>query len=663
MTGHLATAALVVSVVVAAAFYLAVRRNRGLSFAKVFPLWLVAFVFEFVFLGPFSYVGMESEGNLAVAMDYFLAHGYDGGRFMHRVGGGQDAYVWFLGMQYVQPEKWFFALFPTWIAIALAKLMVGALGFVGTYLLAKRVAPESERVALALACVFPVAHTYLTDFSTSFGTGFAAIPLAVYWCVGCTQRPGYWWRVAASAAILACADPVKVFPTLALSFVAGAILIDQVRPVRAILALLACIALSILNWHEVIYGLATMAPEIARGLGLNVEHSASIPAAANATVYFLRDVWLPVGLIAMSLVLLARHADGYIVRAVAACVTVFVAIVGALAFPWDKIGLPIAARLSHLYMILTFAVIATPIAARAFARVRAPQPALLVLAAAVGMLTWDKAIDLARLFALGGQAVYHRIDALAHPDWSPQPGWRTVTLYDLPHPNITAAYYGFEAFDGQLNLNPTAYAEHWIAVLHGNQSHGLGTRPGWYWEYWDGRSYDIERHMRLDLLAAANVRYIFSPLPLKSESLRLLHAAPRETWARVRPDFFDGLGAYVRHRLRLIFEAGDVFVYELPSALPRAFAEPPAVVRETRAVRDGYDVAVEAPEGGVLVINQMPLPFWRAQDQDGHDLPLTAINRIHMQVRVQPGTSLVRFRYARPLLREVLFSAAAARIP
>jgi hypothetical protein len=663
MTGHLATAALIASVVVATAFYFAVRPGHGLSFAKVFPLWLAAFVFEFVFLGPFSYVGMESEGNLAVAMDYFLAHGHDGGRFMHRFGGGQDAYVWFLGMQYVQPEKWLFALLPTWLAIALAKLMVGALGFVGTYLLAKRVAPDGERAALALACAFPVAHTYLTDFSTSFGTGFAAIPLAVYWCVGCTRLPGYWWRVAASAAILACADPIKVFPTLALSFVAGAILIDNVRPVRAILALFACVVLSILNWHELIYALATLAPEIARGLGMNVEHSTSVAAAAQATLYFLRDVWLPAGLIVVSLALLARHADGYIVRAVAACVTVFVAIVAALAFPWNKVGLPIAARISHLYMILTFAVIATPIAARALARVRSPQPALLVLAVAVGVLAWDKAIDLARLFALGGQAVYHRIDALARPDWAPQPGWRTVTLYDLPHPNITAAYYGFDAFDGQLNLNPTPYAEHWIEVLHGNQHHGLGTRPGWYWEYWDGRSYDIERHMRLDLLAAANVRYIFSPLPLKSDALKLLHAAPREKWARVRPEFFDGIGAYVRHRLRLIFEAGDVFVYELPTALPRAFAEERVTVTEAKPVRDGYDVAVEAPEGGMLTLNQMPSPFWRAEDQSGNDLAVAAADRIHMQVRVAPGTTLVRFRYARPLLREVLFSAAAARIP
>jgi len=705
------------SAVLTLGYYALLRRyvpasGHVLSVKKFLPLWLALFTFEFIFLGPFSYVNMDVDGNLAVVMNHFLAQYGDGGRFAHQFSGGQDQYVWFLGMQYFNPEMWLSHILPTWLVIEFHKLMIGALGFMGTYLLAKRVAPGNEMLALGLGAAYPVSHIYLTDYSLSFGTGFAAIPIAVYWCIGCTGSKRYWWLVAASAIVLAAADPMKVFPPLLVAYVGGVILIEDVDLRRALGAFAVCIILSVLNWHEVLFALASVAPSVGRGWSAGIEQATQLMEASSKSVNAAAAYWLPAGLLAVSFGLLAARRDRYAIPAAAAVAWVVLAMIVADAFPWETVGLSFLNRLSHQqYMVLALSTVAIPVAARAIAGAdgaRLPmlprfdlRLPLVLLAVALGVLTYQKGFSLAYLVFTGGQAAYGSIDSLANPAWGPKPGYRTVTFYETPNANVVAGFYGYDTFDGQLNLNNWNWARYWLAIVHGNTRHNLTTRPGWYWKFWDGKSYDVERHVRINLLAVANVRYLFSPLPLASASLTLLHAPAKDKWARVRPDFFDGFGSYLAHRLKRVFDAGDVFVYELPDALPRAFGVTdvvsvpesvnekaffnaignaaikraavtragvaarlgnarPMEVRRTTTVRDGYDIAVDAPEGGVLVLNQVPFPFWRAFDQDGRALPPEPVNGIHMAVTLLPGTRCVRFRYERPLLRERLFGGGGS---
>ena len=700
------------SVILSVVYYALLQRfvpasGKELSLKNFLPFWLALFTFEYFFLGPFSYISMDVDGNLTIVIDYYLANFHEGGKFSHLFGGGQDMYVWFLGMQYFQPEKLLFYLLPTWLVILLHKLMVGALGFIGTYLLAKRTAPENHIFALALATVYPISHVYLTEYSLSFGTGFAVLPLTIYWCLGCTDSKRYWWLVAASALILAAGDPIKVFPALLVAYVGGIILIKNVNVTRAGAAFAVVVLVAVLNWHEVLFGHMLAAPFVSRGLVGLAGEPLSFLGSTKSTLAAMASYRLVAGLLTISLAVLIWRKDRFVINALAAVFWLFASIVLASSFPWDLVGLSFLNRLSHQqYMVLALGTITIPVAAHAFSGAKGGvtpmlwrlkfHPALVLMAIALGVLTWNKGYNVAHLIYSGGQAVYKGIYGLANPDWNPKPRYRTVTFYEIPHSNVVAGYYGFEAFDGQLNLNNKLWSAYWAALLHGNKQHVLTTRLGWFWDLWNGESYTVERHVRLDLLAIANVRYLFSPLPLKSAVLKLLHAPPRDEWTRVRPDFFDGSIPFLRHRLKRVFDAGDVFVYELPTALPRAFAvtnvvsvpesqdetvffnsvagnaingaavawssvatrlgdAQPIKVLEVTEVRDGYDISVSSPNGGILALNQTPFPFWRAYDQDGRPLSPEPVNGVHMAVKLPPGTSEVRFRYERPLLRELLF--------
>lgn len=686
---------------------IAARRSLDVSFRTALAVFLILFTVEYFIFGPSSFVNMDSEGNLAVVMGHYMARHNGGGQFSHVFGGGQDMYVWFPGMQYFQPEKIFFQFFPVWIALLLHKIMVGALAFAGTYLLARRADPRSALPAVAIAAAVSISHDYLTNYSTSFGTGFAALPLAAYLCVARTREKDYWAGAVLAAIILAAADPIKVFPALPVALVGTAILFHPVRLGRVAGAFALALAAALLNWHEVLYALTQNNDMIGRVFAFDASTGATPLLEAFAkTMLAIVNYWAPAGLMALGAAVLAARGDPYWARAVAALIWMIAAIVVADAFPWDRVGLAPLSRLSHQqYMVMAYGTLAAPVAARALGAWGATgsfaafgiavRPTLALLAVVLGMVVWQKAHNLKALLFFGGQSAYERIPALARPDWAPDRDFRTVGFYDTPHVNVVAGFYGFETFDGQLNLNNRHWASYWLAVLRGNTTHGLGTRPGWYWEFWDGSAYAADRHVRFDLLAAANVRYVLSPLPLTSPVLRLLHAAPREMWMKGRPEDMGGLAAFIGQRLRLVFEAGDVFVYELADPAPRVFAatkvevieasqDParfydrvvaatagrgivvaPADAAKLGRVRgftvgavgkmaNGYDVAVDAPDGGILVVNNTYWPWWTASVDGGEwgKVPIVSANGAHIALPIPKGAREVRVRYHRPMLRD-----------
>ncbi len=674
------------------------------SFRIFFPIWLLFFVAEYLFLGPNSYIDMNVD-DLAVIMNNYLTDNYDGGQFSHAIGGGQDLYVWFLGKQYFQPEKIFAAIFPTWITILVHKLMVGSLAFVGAFMLSKKAVPSRTLIPLAMAVVYPVSHLYLTDYSMSFGTGFAAIPLAVYWCVARTDARRYWWFVALSALILSAADPMKVFPALAVAFIGALILFRPANYKRPIGAFGIIVVAAIINWHEVIYALAISSPFIARGWSGGTYGGVTALESFGITLLILKNYWPASGLFLTSLIIMFYRKVPHRWPSLLVGVWVLFALTVADIFPWDAIGLPFLNRLAHQqYMSLALGTIAIPVASWAFEGFEKVgflrfnvRPVLVLMGLALGVLTWQKADHLVTLVALGGQSEFTDIKALAKPSWKPKPYYRTVTFYEKPSANIVAGFYGFEAFDGQLNLNNQRWADYWAALLRDSKNHNLTTRLGWRWNLWDGKSYDVEKHVNLNLLAAANVRYLFSPLPLRGRGIRLLHAPPRDEWMAGRIGMYGGIKSFLWHRLKRIFDAGDIFVYEITNTLPRIFAARDilalsdygngasfydtvasvsmargVVVSEADAkklgkplslsvlsykeVVDGYDVEVNAPDGGVIVVNATYWPFWKAWVDDRKDVPLhvVAANGVHMAVSVPPGAGKIKIRYKRPMLRDKL---------
>jgi hypothetical protein len=73
-----------------------------------------------------------------------------------------------------------------------------------------------------------------------------------------------------------------------------------------------------------------------------------------------------------------------------------------------------------------------------------------------------------------------------------------------------------------------------------------------------------------------------------------------------------------------------------------------------RKLADGYDVDVDAPDGGILMVNNTYFKFWRAE-AEGAPLVIEPANGAHMAVRLPPGAQLVKIRYSRPTIRSLLF--------
>ena len=667
-----------------------------------FCCWILYFLFEYYIFGPYSFIELSHEGNLNVAMNYYLSHGYDGGHFTQQLGGGQDVYSVLPGKQYLNSDLLLSYIFPTWIVILSHKLVIAALGFIGAYLLVRRVVPDNRVIAVAVATVFPVSHQYLLNFSTNWGPGMSAMPLAVYVCVACSRDKHYYRWVFLVAVIIAASDPIHLFPPLGLAVIGYAILMKGVDLKRVTIGFGIFVLFSLLSWHEFLYANILGTVETAR---INYTSDNFTQELASAVGY-LMSTWVATSLyLAGALILLVRK-DRLAMRSFFVLALVILAYPIVQTFPWESVGLSFVNKVSHYYMLIAIITLFIPVSAQALAGLagnrtggrRLFRPEILVLAMGLSILTWNKFMNFGNFLWFGGQGNFFGYETLSKPDWNPDRNYRVLTLFETPPTNVVSGFYGFDSFDGHTNLRSKRWDRYWFGVMRRDQSHDLSTRAGIKWRYWDGKTYDVEKHIRLDLIKVANVRYLFSALPLASGDLTLVSASEKQDWAKVRPDFFNDLGAFMQYRLRRIFNPGKLYVYELPNALPRIFAARKievvsnsideaayhnriAAATLTRTVFvqerhksalvgpgklkimsfqkvvDGYDISVDAAEGGTLVLNNSYLSFWQAFGDDGKPLTVTPANVIHMAVAVPPGTKNVKVRYNRPLLRDKLAAA------
>ena len=666
-----------------------------------FAAWLTLYTLEYFALGPYSFTSFLFEGNFTFPYLHYLAGLPFGNTFSHALGGGQDTYTMFAGMQYLQLDAILLRFLPVWISLFLHKAIVGAVGFWGSYLLARRFLQDSVLGAASVASIFPFTHVYLLNYSTAFsGPGFAVIPLALYVWIVRSREPSYWPHVLGMAVVLALTDPVHVFPALAVGAVATVILYGPPNWGRVLAAFVPIIVLTVLNWHEVLYALSAGVNYTTRMQHWVMDQPTIVDGLRRVAGFSTTRSPISLVLIVLGIGGLAWARDRFIWRAVFSVAWVGVAFLVAYMFPWDAIGLNTLRGLEHGYMLLAVPAISVPIAARALASIGnvtperwRPSPAIAVLAAGLALLTWHRILNTSTLVWFGGQSTYFGYEVLNDPTWQPQAPFRAVTLFDSPHPNVTAAMYGIDSFDGQANLTDANWDKYWCAVLRRGESCLNWTRALIDWRYWNGSAYEVDKHIRLDLLAIANVHIIISALPLQSTYLDLVYEPNKGKWSRVRPEFFPGLKEFIFYRLKRIFDPGELFIYKLKDALPRVFAASSvvatasypviselhalvtkkapkriAVIRDTDAialgtagtlsirdfakVTDGYDITLEAPhDGGVVVVNNFYSPFWKAW-ADGRALTIVPANGIHMAIAIPPGARIVKIRYARMMLRD-----------
>ena len=689
---------------VAPLYWVLTRQRLGINISRdvaiFFVFWIVAFCGEFFLFGPYSFIEMTGEGNLAVSINHYLAGQPQGLRLAHEFGGGQDPYVMFGGMQYFQPEVLLASVLPTWLTILLHKVMIGALGFWGSYLLARGAVAGHRAAAVAVTSLFPFSHLYLLNYSTEFGTGFAAIPLCVYACIVKSRAKSFIWWVLGAALILAAAQPMKVFPAFLVAFVGAAILYENINIKRAAAAFLATVAASIINWHEVLYALYTMTGLTTRGSNAELD-THDISLALESGLWSIGLFGYATVALALALIVLAvrRHRD--LGRSLGVLFWLYFSYVLALAFPWQSVGLAFINRLEHRYMLLALPVLMVPVAAKALAALGdrfslgrfSFRPTVAVLAVGLAILAWNKSLNASIFLWFGGQSSFFGYESLKQPQWRPVEDFRVVSLFETPNANITTAFYGLDSFDAQLNLNFKPWAEYWRSIRHWSPKSENLTRLPIDRRMEKGKPFPFDEYARSDLLGIANVRFIFSPYPIRGDGLIQRQAPERmEEGPAWRPGTFGSQLAFVRYRLRRLFNPGTHYVYELSSVLPRVFAAervktiPDIVdardrhdrvgaqafartalvspsdadrlgkagkilVTSSRKVENGYDISLSAPEGGVVLINTIPLPYWSAQ-ADGKKVAAVPANGIHLAVKVPPKTKHLNVRYLRPLLRE-----------
>jgi hypothetical protein len=665
-------------------------------------IWLGVLLLEFYALGPASFIMMNNDGSLGAPFYTYLVNQNLGGQFTHTYGGGHDVDAMLgFGNQYFSLERILFSLLPTWLAVLATKFLVALTGFIGAYKLCRATGPSGRTVSAGLAAIFTVTFSYSINATTWNTLGYSVLPWVIYLAFVRDRRRHYLLGLVVLGIMAATTEPLHTFLAIAGTMAGGAVLLGRVHIRTLFLPPIIVSVLIAANWHEIFYAMSKVAPLSIRG-NINFGDYTFLEAVWRAIISFpTQSMGAPV--IIVSILALAYRRDPFVWNAIGAMMSLIICYAALAWLPWELIGLRVVKGLSFNYLYFSVGALMLPITARAI------QVLSMRRGANLGPVTANRALSTALVFAIagaqlvsfkvlnitnyayyGGQSQYSTIENLADPDWSRPEPFRVVTLrHQRPVPEVVAAFYGLDTYDSALSLTAESYSIYWRdGILKGKGSENFFGRLTMERRYFEGDMYDIDNQANLALLRAANVAFIISPVPLKGD-VRLVSGPDKPP---ARPE--DGLMTFAGDRLSRIIRYGKVYVYALAEPLPRAFAaraiqhsgaetteadilklisnlaETRTVVVQgeakilsragnlnTMRVRkisktvNGYDTMINAPKGGVLVLNNPHLPFWVARDDRGTPLEVFPVNMVHMAVAVPPGAKSVSFRYERPTLR------------
>lgn len=687
-------------------------RSGWIRSSRLFPaVWILIFVFPYVAFGPSSYLWMDDEGDLLVPFHYYMAKFADGAHYSHLLGAGGDLQGSFLiGGELLSPERLLMRVFPLWLAIALHKALTCAFGFAGHYLLARRVGGVGRQAALALAAFGTV--FWFRMILVTYGTGMtlALIPLGVYLLVGRLGRR-WWWAGAFAYAAAAglWMIPTEGAPAVSIAVVGAMILTRRYhwRPFAGI----ALIGLAIgANWCESLYAMLQVMSESARGTDVSPEIGLLFSLRVSVSTYFgliLVSARQLGAEIIISVAFLALAEVRRIPRVALVVILPVLFMVGFLIFPWSHLGMAGVQNAGIRYFSFASTATATLIAAQAIVAwerrgfgfvpkavggAAASLPVLLVLTSAFAISGWFLGFQLINLFYRSGQAHYH-VSNLENPTWfdASNPA-RTVSLrasYLQPEPGVMLAY-GLPYFDAWLNLMDGRFLQYWADGV--NTHDPVDPRIGYDWGQVRNGVVQIDEMVSVPLLAAANVGYLISALPVSGKGLVLLDGPEHPQLEKPGRSGASPM-EYYRDRWSRIFDLGKMHVYALPRPLPRVWAAADvrtmndevaagvflsevaasapdriAVIRQTHRarlesaaahrsmmvrrfdlVRNGFEMDLDAPEGGLLMVNAVATRHFRAW-ADGKETPYAEANGVQTAIAVPAGTRHVSLCYGRPTL-------------
>jgi hypothetical protein len=678
-----------------------------------FLIWASVWLFEYYFLGENSYIHMDDEGDHLVPYYKYLLNGHLGGQFGHHIGGGGDVYTAFSpGIQLISPELIWFSVFPVWIAILVHKAIVVTVGFWGTYLLCRHASKADALTCAAAGALFTVSTHNLIFVTYSIGAGLSFLPLAIYVFVVRSGERSYWLYATLTAIVTAVyLDLTHVVEAMFAGVALSAVMLKRIN-LRVVMSLVLLFAAVLVNWGETIYALLQVSPLTYRGSAGDLKILSLEQVSQSIQALMIRAPENRVALLAFaSLAILWFCRDEVRWRWTAGIVSLFAIFVFLILFPFQTIEMGALNNLSHHYVMLAITALTL------FPLVRAAElidlnggrwmsgyrgaGGAVILALAVGMLVQFKVYNLANLLYHGGQNQYHSITASLAGDWRPKEPFRVITLRvrDLgPEPGLASGFYGLEGFDMFMMLEPKERSTYYETGIYRRAKSKTGYDPRLMvdWSRWqDGKYRGIGEQVSLPLLRVANVGFILSPLPLKETGIKRVTgptSAPMTRDVRSRD-----LMGYLNDRFNRLFHLPDLYVYALTEPYPQVFAADRLVinpdsmndgqflrrieqevatpgrvivvrqsdeaslgavqanlrVKKYARIKDGFIAETDAPNGGILVVNTIAVPFWRAT-ADGKTLDIVPVNHIQMGVQVPPGTLDVLFTYHRPSLKEAL---------
>ena len=688
-------------------------RPRAPNVAFFFLAWAAAWLFEYYFLGASSYIHMDDEGDHFIPYFMYLLNGHMGGQFGHHIGGGADVYTALSpGIQLISPELIWLSIFPVWIAVLFHKAIVVTVGFWGAYLLCRRAAEADVPTAAAAGALFTVSSHNLIFITYSIGAALSFLPLAIYVFVARSGERHYWLYAVPTAMITAVyLDPTHVAEAMFAGIGLAAVMLKRIN-LRVAMSLVLLFVAVLINWGEPIYAMLQTSPLTYRGETTDSGISFLKQLSESMQSLIVRAQENRVTLLALaSLGIMWIRRDEARWRWTAGIAALFALFMLLILFPFQTIGMGAVNNLSHHYVLLAITALMllpmaramelfSPAGDRRSAGYRGVG-AIVILALAIGMLVHFKVYNLANLLFHGGQNQYRSLAASLAGDWRQKEPFRVITLRvrDLgPEPGLAYGLYGLESFDMFMMLEPKERTTYYKAGIYREAKFASGYDPRVMvdWSRWrDGKYRGIGEQVSLPLLRAANVGFILSPLPLQENGVRRVAgptAAPMTRDARN-----EHLADYVKDRIARLFDFPGLHVYALPDPYPQVFAADRLVtvpegtsdtrflrrlehevsgagrvvvvrqsygaalgtaqaslqVKKYARIKDGFTADTDAPDGGILVVNTIAVPFWRAA-ADGKRQDIVPVNYIQMGVRVPPGAREVRFTYARPTVGEAL---------
>ena len=673
--------------------------------AGILAGWIALATVPYWGLGPFSFSYRLSELDYAFTTYWLEITRPAGAKFLHGFAGGNDAYG--LGVasgQYLSLERLLLWALPWWVANAIHKIAVYTAITVGSYLLIRR-AGGNRLAALGMAGVAAYGWGTLSYVTWTHGLGPSLAPLLAYLFAYRHGRRFYYSGVAAGSLLFALSSS---FPH-SLLFVAPPILIAGVlrgwRPLirGALPGLTVLISAVLLNWHETLYAMASLAPYTHRGAEFAFDQR---PLELIVRDWFgrLTPIRESVAVALFALAALAARRSRRFWISSAAFAAVFFGGPLLQQIPFDTLGLGPLRGFQFVYLILSMPTVATLlVAAATSARTEGPffslpRPVwfltILLIALAGGKFVHAKAYEVSQWLVEGNLRMLTGNEDVRNRNWGLDQPFRVVSVpyrFPITFPPLA----GLETLDGVLNLIPRSLAFYW---QYGINKTDTDSAKGGYLTLFDLRRaekccdrYRIDDYANTALLRAANVAFILSRLPLHGRDLTQVAGPPEGT---IPPRAATPWPEKVRGYLHLNFNADPVYVYALRAPLPRLYAARAVqivddsvdekkfhqIVAETAPDRtvvvrrsagrflaennitvanvkrfaieaNGLSAELSAPDGGIVVANIPFSPFWKAYVA-GKSFPVVPVNGIQMAVEIPAGATRVDFRYERPLLRE-----------